>query len=109
MKESWWIKGIVIVTLMIAIGAAVVMLLWNYTLPALTGLNPVTYWQALALLILARILFGRSAKWRGMHNGKCAQQIREKMEGITPEEKEKFRQYWEGRCNKWRSTDPSDH
>jgi hypothetical protein len=35
------------------------MLLWNYTMPPLFGLPAVTFWQALGLLALSWILFGR--------------------------------------------------
>jgi hypothetical protein len=37
---------------------AIVMLLWNALLPQLFGLHPITYWQAIGLLILVRILIG---------------------------------------------------
>jgi hypothetical protein len=42
----------------IAIGGEVVMLLWNWLAPALFGLRQITFWQALGLLALCRILFG---------------------------------------------------
>ncbi|MBK1440447.1 hypothetical protein JHJ32_10660 [Parapedobacter sp. ISTM3] len=35
-----------------------VMMLWNYTLPALLGVNTITFWQAVALFFLCKILFG---------------------------------------------------
>jgi hypothetical protein len=35
-----------------------VMLLWNWVLPVVTGLPEITFWQALGLLALSRILFG---------------------------------------------------
>jgi len=41
-----------------AIGGEVVMLLWNWLLPELFGWRQVTFWQALGLLALCRILFG---------------------------------------------------
>jgi len=36
----------------------VVMHLWNWLLPALFGWRQVTFWQALGLVLLCRILFG---------------------------------------------------
>ena len=42
----------------VALGGAVVMALWNWLLPSLFGLPVVTFWQALGLLALSRILFG---------------------------------------------------
>lgn len=54
----------------IALGGVVVQSLWNWLLPSLFGLPVVTFWQALGLLALSRILFGgvgsrsRGPRWR---------------------------------------------
>ena len=32
--------------------------LWNWLMPAMFGLQTVTFWQALGLLVLSKILFG---------------------------------------------------
>jgi hypothetical protein len=40
------------------IGGEVVKQLWNWLLPPLFGWRQVTFWQALGLLALCRILFG---------------------------------------------------
>jgi hypothetical protein len=42
-------------------GAA--MFLWNAILPQMTHLTVINYWQALGLMILCRILFGRFRLW----------------------------------------------
>jgi len=39
-------------------GGEIVKSLWNWLLPALFGFPAVTFWQALGLLLLCRILFG---------------------------------------------------
>jgi hypothetical protein len=41
----------------LVLGAAV-RWLWNAILPALLNVNPISYWQAVGLLVLCRILFG---------------------------------------------------
>jgi len=41
-----------------AVLSAIVMWLWNNTLPDLFGLNKVTFWQSVRLLLLVGILFG---------------------------------------------------
>lgn len=38
---------------------AVVMLAWNLTLPALFGWPALSFWQAVAILVLVRVLTGR--------------------------------------------------
>lgn len=73
----------------IALGGWVVMLLWNWITPALFGLREVTFWQALGLLALCRILFGG---FGGHRHPKHRQRIRERWEGMTPEERDKFRE-----------------
>lgn len=35
-----------------------VMLLWNAVLPEVTGVKPLSYWNAVGLLALCRLLFG---------------------------------------------------
>lgn len=38
-----------------------VMLLWNWLMPLIFGIIVITFWQALGLLALSKILFGGSA------------------------------------------------
>jgi hypothetical protein len=82
------ILGILLVT---AIGGEIVKQLWNWLLPTLFGWSPITFWQALGMLALCRILFGGL----GGH-GSARSNVRRRMEGrcerMTPEEKERFRQ-----------------
>src|SRR5262245_53731541 len=57
--------AILAMMLFIAIGGEVVLLLWNWLLPSLFGLREITFWQALGILALCRILFGGF----GLHGG----------------------------------------
>jgi hypothetical protein len=85
------------------IGGELVMLLWNWLAPALFGLREITFWQALGLLALCRILFGGfgfgGGGHRGSHrrmDGRIRERMRERMAErwghMTPEEREKFGQ-----------------
>jgi hypothetical protein len=74
--------GILGILLFVFIGGEIVKLLWNWLLPPLFGWREVTFWQALGLLALCRILFGGF----GRHGGRRSDS------GWTPEEKERFRQ-----------------
>lgn len=47
--------GAIIVLLVVS---AILMWLWNTTIPDVFGLKSVTFWQALKLLLIATILFG---------------------------------------------------
>lgn len=75
----------------------VVMLLWNALLPDLFHLPLIHFWQALGLLILAKILFGgfRGGGPRGAWSNR-----RQKWMNMTPEEREKFKQEWGSRCGR---------
>jgi hypothetical protein len=94
------ILGLAIFT---AIGGGVVMLLWNWLAPKLFGFQLITFWQALGLLALCRILFGGFGFGCGGHrssrrriDGRIGERIRERMDErcaqMTPEERERFRQ-----------------
>jgi len=43
---------------MAALVTWVLMLLWNWLMPAIFDLSTITFWQALGLLALSKILFG---------------------------------------------------
>ena len=76
-------------TLFIAVLSFVVMRLWNWLLPALFGWRLISYWQAMGILILSKILFG----FRGRPGRHCypRRRMMERWEQMTPEEREKFR------------------
>ena len=93
MKKLIWIAPLAIVGIAVfmLIGGSVVRLLWNWLLPGLFGWPQLTFWQALGLLALCRILFGGLGRHvgggpRGFHG------MRERCERMTPEERERFRQ-----------------
>ncbi|MGA8539379.1 MAG: hypothetical protein WB566_07755 [Terriglobales bacterium] len=88
---------VVLLPLLIVVLGYLVMSLWNWLTPALFGWHAITFWQAVGLLLLSKILFGgvrggpgRRMHWRG--------RMRERWEHMTPEEREKFRQGMGGRC-----------
>src|SRR4051812_33084577 len=83
--------------LFISIGGAIVMQLWNWLLPQIFGLREITFWQALGILLLSRILFGGfgfhgsgRSRFRGRMSERCA--------NMSTEERERFR---EGVREKW--------
>jgi hypothetical protein len=81
--------------LFIALGGAIVMQLWNWLLPPLFGWRLITFWQALGLLALCRILFGGFGLRSSGSNFR--RRRAERWERMTPEERERFRQGMLGR------------
>jgi len=89
--------------LFVFIGGELVMLLWNGLLPPLFGFRQVTFWQALGLLALCRILFG-GLGMRGSTRSTYRNHVAERWARMTPEERERRRQGWRGR---WGFVPPS--
>src|SRR5271167_4375376 len=73
------------------IGGEIVLHLWNWLLPPLFGWRQITFWQALGLLALCRILFGGFG-WHGSGRSSFRRRMEERCEHMTPEERERFRQ-----------------
>jgi len=94
MKMKRVLKGIMFAMFAIiacAVFGLVVMALWNWLMPGLFGLRVITYWQALGLLVLSRILLG-GFRGHGGARGRWRRRMRERWEEMTPEEREKFRE-----------------
>jgi hypothetical protein len=102
MKKKWiYIVPLAIIGLLafIALGGVIVQQLWNWLLPPLFGWRLLTFWQALGILVLCRILVGG---WGGGHSHgsgirrrvahRVADRMAERWEHMTPEERELFRQ-----------------
>ena len=109
MKRWWILKGIKMILLFLLIGAAMsylVMGLWNWLMPVVFGLGSITFWQALGMLLLAKLIFGFGRGGWGHHNGHWKhhsarigqEKMEEKLKTMTPEEREKFREEWKKRC-----------
>jgi len=90
--------------LLIAIGGELVRLLWNWLAPTLFAWRQITFWQALGLLALCRILFGGHGG-RGFGRSHMRRRMEERWERMTPEEREKFRQGFRGRCGPFEPPD----
>jgi hypothetical protein len=84
------------IALFVVIGCIVfgflVKSLWNVLMPPIFGWHTITYWQALGLLLLSKILFGGFHR-HGGGGGRSLwrNRMKERWEHMTPEEREKFR------------------
>jgi len=87
---AWMILGVIgIVGLMFLCGA-IIMWLWNALMPVVFHLGVITYWQAVGLAILARVLLG--CGHHGHHRGS---------------HRHKFGTWWRGNRMHSGSTDPA--
>lgn len=100
MTGRWIRRGVKIAVLVLIVGTAmsfVIMSLWNWLMPVLFGLHRIGFWQALGLLVLAKILFGGFRGPRGGHMHWKGRMM-ERWAQMTPEEREKFKEGMKNRC-----------
>ena len=91
------IAGIIVMVMAgVLVMGGIVMLLWNALMPTLFHLPLVSFWQALGLLLLTKILF--SGFRGGGPRGRWKEKITDRWMNMTPEEREKFKQEWGRRC-----------
>lgn len=79
----------------------IVMILWNFIFPSTLHAERITYWQAVGLLILCRILFFRFNRKPGdrkPHMWRNNPAWRQKWMNMSDEERAKFREEWKNRC-----------
>ena len=106
MKNFWILKGIkiaLIAAAAVVLFSYITMALWNWLVPDLFHGPEIKFVQAIGLLVLAKILFrSPGGGWRGKHWGHGSHHWRKKLEermaGMTPEEREKFRHQMRRRC-----------
>jgi Ca2+/H+ antiporter, TMEM165/GDT1 family len=100
--KRFWIRRAPFIFVLVIVGIVVfgqiVMLLWNALMPVVFHLPLITFWQALGLLVLSKILFGgfRGGGPRPYWRDKA----RQKWMNMTPEEREKFKSEWGRRCRR---------
>jgi len=104
-RVKWGLKILAFIVLAVGAVGLAVMSLWNWLAHELFGWRPIEFVQAVGLLILSRILFGglrgaHAARWHW--RGRLA----ERLEQMTPEEREKFRAGMRARCGGPSSSEP---
>ncbi len=96
-RVSRAVKILMMVLIASALFGFVVMSLWNWLMPALFGWRSISFWQALGLLLLTKLLFGglRGGWGHGRH---WRRGMRERWERMTPEQREKMRERLQACC-----------
>ena len=103
MRKKWILLAPLALAIFITVGGQVVQQLWNWLAPELFGWRQITFWQALGLLALCRILFGGFGCSRGMDRPRSRRRLAERWEQMTPEEREKFQLGMRSPCGGWES------
>jgi|SRR4051812_24184203 len=115
MKKVSFVKkciGILVFVFAFIVGLSfAVMAIWNNVLVPVLHVGVIGFWQALGIFGLAKILFGGfpgggrfggRRRW-GQH---MENNMKEKWMNMSPEDREKFKQRWKGRCDRWSSPAP---
>jgi ABC-type multidrug transport system fused ATPase/permease subunit len=93
------IAGVVLLGI-IGIGALavlfgfIVMWLWNWLLPGLFGFSTITFWQGVAIVILARIIFGSFNHKPGSHHHSYYQRYKNRSKRKWFEKWELYDDFW---------------
>ena len=93
MKPRIWIAKMVVFGLAaIALVGWITMSLWNWLVPDLFHGPEITFWKALGLLILSKILFWSFGKKHPSHGGHWRPYWKERWTAMNPEDRERFKQ-----------------
>ena len=109
-RKFWLLRGLrflLFAALFLTVAVFVTQALWNWLVPELFHGPAINVGQTIGLLVLSRILFGG---FRGGGAGSWAQRRKAwqqrmagRLEHLSPEAREKFRQQMQSRCSMgWR-------
>lgn len=99
MKRGIWIAkilGMIVIGFILVFGFVLAtMYLWNWLVPTLFAGPVITFWQALGLLALSKILFsgfGKGGGHRGHWKSQWKSRWQDKMRSMSPEDQERFKE-----------------
>ena len=113
---GWTAMGL----LAVSVFGLVTMLLWNWLVPVLFNGPVISFWQALGLLVLSKLLFwgagGKGHNWRSRgYQNHWKNKFYNKFSSMTPEERENLKQkmkekwcHWEGSSSSKESAGSND-
>ena len=99
-RGVWILKAIVFAAVAVFVMGFVSMQLWNWLIPDLFHGPIITFWQAFGLVVLSRIFFHGLIGGRGHCGGRghWRKRWQEKLQNMTPEQREEMRKRWGNRC-----------
>lgn len=84
--------------------SVIVMLLWNWIIPSITSFGALSYWKAMGLLVLTRILFGgfhfKRHHHKMQHHIEQHAAFKDKFMAMNDDERQQFKNQWKQRCCK---------
>src|SRR5688572_8137167 len=96
MKRGFWIFGMIVIGFIAVFAFTMAtMYLWNWLVPVLFAGPIISFWQALGLLALSKILFsgfGKGGGHRGHWKSRWDSRWQEKWKSMSPEDQDRFKQ-----------------
>ncbi|HEY0177171.1 MAG TPA: hypothetical protein VGC08_12385 [Pedobacter sp.] len=93
---------------LLALISYVVMELWNNLLPEILHVNTITFWQAMGIFILCKILFGFGKGSGGAPWGR--RKTLDRFKGMTTEERQQFKEEMKQKmCGGWKKYNPENN
>jgi hypothetical protein len=91
---------------LLALVSYIVMELWNNLLPGILHVNTITFWQAMGIFILCKILFGFG---KGGGGGPWARhKMADRFRGMSQEERQQFREDMKHKMCGWTKQNPEN-
>ncbi len=104
---------VVLAPIFIALYGFAVQYLWNWLLPDIVGATEITFWQALGLIALSKLLFGFGRSGGGKH--KCGHKshswkskMKDKFANMSEEERAQCCDDWNAMKARWKNKDKDD-
>lgn len=109
-KGKWFLYGagwLVMAAGMLTLMGFATMYLWNWLIPEIFNGTAITFFQAIGLIALGKLLTGfmgfgswKGRHWRHHHHDRAYWQKKweSRMENMKPEDREKFKKYYYDRC-----------
>lgn len=94
---------IAVAMVIVTVLSTLVMYLWNTVLAEVVPVKVISFWQAMGILILTRILFGgfrMGSKNRNYYKKEMKRSYQDKWASMDQTEKAKFKEGWEDYCKK---------
>ena len=92
-----------VILIALAVFTAVTMLLWNNLMTSLFSLPVISFWQAMGLLILARLLFGGHRMHNRWHDNSWRRKWFKEISKLSPEERKAYFKRWQSQRHAWHS------
>ena len=92
-----FLKFVVVAALAVGVVGLVVMSLWNWLAPAAFGGHLISFWQAIGLFVLARLLVG-GLRRGGPGRGHWRRRSAERWAAMSDDERARFGDRFAGHC-----------